>query len=639
MNGLFEILSNKEWMISREFLHSILPTLQYNITNHASLGIEREKKSPMVIGQQGQDFIREYQVTEDGSVLPDFDAWDGSDILGKMKEPFVNVIPVDGPITRNGGACSYGSRDIRDWMMHAADNKFCQGHVLHINTPGGSVWAKNDFQQGIDYAHEHGQRVIAFIDGLCASAGMYLAALCDEVYVMNPKDQLGCVGVMAAFFTMKNGERDPYTGETYREYYDPESVDKNKEMRDIAEDEDATLLIEELKKLGEEFRTDMKASFPDADVDEHLRGKIFDAEKVMGILCDGQMMLGDVISRVFNLANGSEQPIERTAGHKIEKQADTEDEEQDQKAPATGEEKNVSPKNSTTMTDKKYQKITQLLGVDELAVTEGGTFLNVALLDSMEEKLEQMEAGADGSVQAAQEQEAAGQEGQEAGAAAGEGAAEGAAEGAGEGSGNDAGEGAGNGEGSGEGEGTGNGEGEGAGNSDGSGEGAGEQHSQEAEQNAQADIDKITETLHNAEQMVADKDKEIASLKESLATLNGIAEERDAATKERDEANAALDEKAGKLTEAESKIAEHVATIEKLTKQVSDLKAEIKVLSSEEKPMIDSSAGEAPAGNGTGEAPKYDGIKSVVKPDMSAEEIRAALRKQDEEMNARNHRR
>ena len=84
MNGLFEILSNKEWMIQQEFLHSILPTLQYNITNHASLGIDREKKSPMAIGQQGQDFIREYQVTQDGEVKPVYDAWGEGDVLGKM---------------------------------------------------------------------------------------------------------------------------------------------------------------------------------------------------------------------------------------------------------------------------------------------------------------------------------------------------------------------------------------------------------------------------------------------------------------------------------------------------------------------------------------------------------------------------
>lgn len=385
MNGLFEILSNKEWMIQQEFLHSILPTLQYNITNHASLGIDREKKSPMAIGQQGQDFIREYQVTENGDVLPTRDGWTGEDLLGKMKEPFVNVLPVDGPITRNGGACSYGSREIRDWMIKAADNKFCQGHVLTVNTPGGSAWAKNDFQQGIDYAHARGQRVIALIDGLCASAGMYLASLCDEVYVMNPKDQLGCVGVMAAFFTMKNGDKDLSTGETYREYYDPESVDKNKEMRDIAEDEDATLLIEELKTLGEEFRADMKAAFPNAK-DEHLKGKIFDAKDVMGILCDGEMMLGDVISRVFNLANGTEQPIERTAGRKMGTPVGS------GKAAAhrTGDNTLSTQINNVNMKEN-YPALFAALQVEEMQMQEGGAFMNEGLLATLNAAIEAKE--------------------------------------------------------------------------------------------------------------------------------------------------------------------------------------------------------------------------------------------------------
>jgi protease-4 len=397
MNGLFEILSNKEWMIQQEFLHSILPTLQYNITNHASLGIDREKKSPMAIGQQGQDFIREYQVTQDGKTHGRY-GWRG-DSLSELNEPFVNVMPIDGPITRNGGACSYGSMEIRDWMMEAANNPSCQGHVLNINTPGGSAWAKNDFQQGIEYAHSKGQRVIAFIDGLCASAGMYLASLCDEVYVMNPKDQLGCVGVMAAFFTMKNGDKDLSTGETYREYYDPESVDKNKEMRDIAEDEDATLLIEELKTLGEEFRADMKAAFPNAK-DEHLKGKIFDAKDVMGILCDGQMMLGDVISRVFNLANGTEQPIARTASRKIAKR-------QKSTAPvasasgtvpagsASGKSATIlSNKNNNTIMKEQFPALFAALGVEEMQMQEDGAFVNTDLLATLNAAIEAKEKAA-----------------------------------------------------------------------------------------------------------------------------------------------------------------------------------------------------------------------------------------------------
>jgi len=390
MNGLFEILSNKEWMIQQKFLHSILPTLQYNITNHATLGIEREKKSPMAIGQKGQDFIREYQVTQDGKTHGRY-GWRG-DSLSELNEPFVNVMPVDGPITRNGGACSYGSMEIRDWMMEAANNPACQGHVLNINTPGGSAWAKNDFQQGIDYAHARGQRVIAFIDGLCASAGMYLAALCDEVYVMNPKDKLGCVGVMAAFCTMKSGDKF-MSGETYREYYATKSINKNKNMRDIAENDDAKLLIEELDKLEAEFRADMKAAFPNAK-DEHLDGKVFDAKDVMGILCDGQMMLGQVISRVFNLANGTEQPIERTAGRKMgEMQKPSAKKEPMQQALAAGEKTadeidNILSNKNTVNMKEQFPAVFALLEVEEMQVSEEGTFFNKDLLATLNANIE-----------------------------------------------------------------------------------------------------------------------------------------------------------------------------------------------------------------------------------------------------------
>ena len=387
MNGLFEILSNKEWMIQQEFLHSILPTLQYNITNHASLGIEREKKSPMAIGQQGQDFIREYQVTQDGKTHGRY-GWRG-DSLSELNEPFVNVMPIDGPITRNGGACSYGSMEIRDWMMEAANNPACQGHVLTVNTPGGSAWAKNDFQQGIDYAHARGQRVIAFIDGLCASAGMYLASLCDEVYVMNPKDQLGCVGVMAAFCTMKNGEKYQW-GETYHEYYATKSVNKNKEMRDIAENDDAKLLIEELDNLEAEFRADMKAAFPNAK-DEHLDGKVFDAKDVMGILCDGEMMLGDVISRVFNLANGTEQPIERTASRKIAKRpaaAASASTVGSSSAAASKQANTLSTTLNSINMKEQFPAVFALLGVEEMQMQEGGAFMNEGLLATLNANIE-----------------------------------------------------------------------------------------------------------------------------------------------------------------------------------------------------------------------------------------------------------
>jgi len=396
MNGLFEILSNKEWMIQQEFLHSILPTLQYNITNHATLGIEREKKSPMAVNAAGHDIFREYEVTDDGKTYPMYDGWTGTDFLKDLKQPFVNVIPIDGPITRDGGACSYGSKDIRDWVMKASDNPYCQNHLFVVNTPGGSAWAKNDFEQARDYAHDRGLRLLMLIDGSCYSAGEYLASLCDEVYVVNLNDGLGCVGVMASFFTMKNGSKNQFTDETYREYYATKSVNKNKEIRDIAENNDATLLIKELDELEAEFRADMKKAFPTA-TDKHLDGRTFKAKEVMGILCDGQMLLGDAINRAFDLASGKVKPIERTAGRKMGKRMKAGQAEPMQQAFAHAQQTAdqidniLSTQLNTINMKEKFPQIFALLGVEAMECKEDGTFFNISLLETLESKIGEMQ--------------------------------------------------------------------------------------------------------------------------------------------------------------------------------------------------------------------------------------------------------
>lgn len=652
----YELYTTKHWMILPSFVHGILPTLMYNSNNHIALTVA-EKKQPYLAIAGSDEYIRNSQVTEDGEVLPRYN-WDGTNLLSRMKEPFVNVIPVDGPITRNGDACSYGSKDIRDWLMEAAANKYCRAHVLVVNTPGGSAWAKNDFQQAIDFAHDNGQRVYMLIDGLCASAGMYLASFCDEVYVVNLKDQLGCVGVMASFFTLKNGDKNQFNSETYHEYYATKSVNKNKEYRDIAEDDDATLLIAELDELEAEFRGDMQKSFPSA-TDEHLDGKVFDADEVMGILCDGQMLLGDVVARAFNVANGNEEPIARTANRNIGQPADISDDDEDpmeaalKNAEAAAEhiadiadnKNNVSPKNSKVMTNEKYQIVAQVLGVEELEVTEEGTFLNAPLLDTLAEKLTEMKAGAAGAAaaQAAQEQEQ--QEQQQEQQAEEQEAQEQQQE-------QEAQE-------------------QEAEQQEAQQEQEAEQQEQEAQEqeaeqqeaqqeqeaeqqqaeqpshenigNTEANIDKIQETLHNAEQMIADKDKEIEDLKSNMEgkdnSIEQLQADIDQARKDIETANATIAEHVATITERDATITGLQENVDKLTKQVSDLKAEIKEMAGRPAPMANADSG-IPADNGTGDAPEATGsVRSTVNANMSPKEIRDALRKRDEEAKARNRRR
>lgn len=408
MNGLLELMTTKMWMVSPDFAHNIRGVIELNLNAHTVLE-KFEKKMPFAATEgMALPDPKEQLTTEGGSSFNNY-------YLRDMKEPFVNVMYVDGPISRNGGDCTYGSIDLRDQIMKAADNEFCRGHVFWINTPGGSAWAKNDFEQAINYAHDKGQNVLAFIDGTCASAGMYLASLCDEVYVMHPKDQLGCIGVMAAFYTQKDGSYCKYSNDTYHEIYDPESFDKNKEVRDIANDGNDDMLVEELAKLGVEFRNAVKTAFP-AATDDHLHGKVFNAEDVYGILCDGQSTFGDVIARAFALANGeakvtrptaatnqtenpesSENPEETDAGCKPKKKCDGADNEgsnegnddsnADSNADAATNEENQNQENM-----KKYETIAAACGVEELVVTEEGTHLNTDLCEALQQHLQETAA-------------------------------------------------------------------------------------------------------------------------------------------------------------------------------------------------------------------------------------------------------
>ena len=389
MKDLYEILTEKKWMVNPDFVHGIRKAWEKSLNEHAKF-VKPKKVCGYVTAENqegGTYYPEEYQISEDGKQVRGNWALDlPEDNERAQNFPFVSVLTVDGPITRNGGYCSYGSIDHRDMMMRAADHPLCRGHLFIINTPGGSAWAKNDYALAIDYAHSKGQKVISLTDGMCDSAGMYLASLCDERYYLNPKDQVGCIGVMAAFYTLANGSKDKYTDETYHEEYDPESFDKNKAYRDIANKNDNKELIKELAELGVEFRADVKKACPNAIEDVHLKGKVFNAEDVKGILMDDQSTFMGCVKRCFDLYNGTAEPIKREAS--IQKPEPGENEpEQASLSTVQENHQHTNTKNKIDMAN--YPLINAACGMKEgeIEVKEEGAFMNAPLLDSLEASL------------------------------------------------------------------------------------------------------------------------------------------------------------------------------------------------------------------------------------------------------------
>jgi len=72
--------------------------------------------------------------------------------------------------------------------------------LVHINSPGGTVVDADGIYRAInDYKEKHNVPVYAYIDGLCASGGMYIASACDKIYASDIS-LIGSIGVLSPSF-------------------------------------------------------------------------------------------------------------------------------------------------------------------------------------------------------------------------------------------------------------------------------------------------------------------------------------------------------------------------------------------------------------------------------------------------------
>lgn len=89
-------------------------------------------------------------------------------------------------------------------QLYESQLKFKQGQIkgilLHMNTPGGGVTASNAIYEALlDYKKKYNIPIYAYVEGLCASGGMYIASAADFIY-SNPISVIGSIGVIEGPF-------------------------------------------------------------------------------------------------------------------------------------------------------------------------------------------------------------------------------------------------------------------------------------------------------------------------------------------------------------------------------------------------------------------------------------------------------
>lgn len=198
------------------------------------------------------------------------------DLEGKSKtqdeaKNFLNIalIPLSGVVMKNDGICGEeGTSTKALQVIEANQNNTTLGIILVVDTPGGMVDGTSYFA---DVIKKSKKPVVAVIDGMCCSAGYWIAAACEKIYSNSSTNQIGSVGAMIKLGIRKDEHSKTIVSEG--------SPDKNKVYFEAMTGNDEPMKEEILNPLYDIF---VKSITEKREIkEEALTGKTYYTEKAI----------------------------------------------------------------------------------------------------------------------------------------------------------------------------------------------------------------------------------------------------------------------------------------------------------------------------------------------------------------------
>jgi signal peptide peptidase SppA len=214
----------------------------------------------------------------------------------------IAVIPVRGPLMKDDeqdcGVLSAGMDTLGTRVIEADQHPNISGIILYIDSPGGTVDGTQAFADKVKACKTP---VVTFIDGLMASAALWIGTSASRIIAQNSTTEIGSIGVMVQFADMQPmWEQD---GVKFHRINADQSRDKNKTFTDALNGDYTGIKNEQLNPLAEQFIAAVKANRPNLP-DSVFTGKVFFAEDALSLgLIDEIGSLDAAIAAVSALAS------------------------------------------------------------------------------------------------------------------------------------------------------------------------------------------------------------------------------------------------------------------------------------------------------------------------------------------------
>lgn len=118
-------------------------------------------------------------------------------LYGTNPSQKILVVNVDGMI-----ASDDSNEFVVDELENAVDDDSIAGVILHVNSPGGSVYASEKIAKKVEKLKENNKPVYSVMQELAASGGYYISAPCDKIFASN-ETWTGSIGVIMQSYSLE----------------------------------------------------------------------------------------------------------------------------------------------------------------------------------------------------------------------------------------------------------------------------------------------------------------------------------------------------------------------------------------------------------------------------------------------------
>lgn len=144
-----------------------------------------------------KDFKENEQVNFYNQAREKFMGAEDEVLYGTNAKQRILVLNVDGVIA-NDDSNDY----LAEKLDEVLDDDTIKGVILHINSPGGSVYASEKIAKKVEKIKEKNILVYAVMQELAASGGYYISAPCDKIYASN-ETLTGSIGVIMQSYSLE----------------------------------------------------------------------------------------------------------------------------------------------------------------------------------------------------------------------------------------------------------------------------------------------------------------------------------------------------------------------------------------------------------------------------------------------------